>query len=282
MTQFVRTLLSASLLCMLLAATGCTSGPAEPTAQPKIAPPAIKTAGELAVGVDLELPPFAGTDEGQQAGLDVDIASALAERLGLAVRFVDVKPSDAATALADGTVDVVMSVPLSDATYSALSLAGVYAYDGPAFFVSTGSTASVEPSLTLAGIQTLPVGAQQGSESLWMLGEEFDPEDVRAFESIKAAFDALVAGEVPLIAGDAFVGAYLMRDMPGVHFAGQLKPATPLGAAVAADNEALGDAVRETLDALAADGVLAAVRGKWVGSLPELEALTSGEETATP
>ncbi len=71
--------------------------------QPQVTPPAIKEAGTLRVGVDLAYPPFAGEDNGQKVGIDIDVASALAERLGLKVALVDVKASEAATALADGT-----------------------------------------------------------------------------------------------------------------------------------------------------------------------------------
>lgn len=276
----LRRIIPVLVICIALGVAGCEKKPVEPEREPAVAPPVIKTAGELAVGVDLQVPPFAGTDEGQQAGLDIDVASALAEQLGLAVRFVDVPPSEAATALAQGDVDVMMSVPLSDASASAVALAGAYAFDGPAFFVSTGSTESVEPSLTIQGISTLPVAAQQGSEAYWLLSSELDPEDVKSYDTLRAALDDLVAGEVPVVAGDAFVGAYIMRDMPGVHFAGQLRPAGPLSVAVSADNVELGDAVRAALDTLAADGVFDAVRRKWVGDLPELAPATSDETPA--
>ena len=48
--------------------------------------------------------------------------------------------------------------------------------------------------------------------------------------------------------------------------------ASPLAVVVAPENTALSDAVRGALDELAADGVLASVRTKWVGDLPELKA----------
>lgn len=279
--RIVRRVVSLIALGMLVAVAGC-SAPAEPELRPVVAPPAIATAGELAVGVDLELPPFGGSDGGREAGLDVDVAAALAERLGLKVKLVDVKPSDAATALAGGSVDVVLSVPLSDTSLSAVSLAGAYAYDGPALFVSTGSTESVEPSLTVTNLPAGLVGVQQSSPAYWYLLSELDAEALKPYATLREAFDALVAGEVPVVAGDAFVGAYMARDLPGVHFAGQLQPASPLSVAVAADNSELQDVVREALDALAADGVFDTLRRKWVGELPELEGVPSTEESSAP
>lgn len=281
MTRLVRQVSALTLLVVVLSSAGC-SKPAEPEISPKVVPPAIATTGELAVGVDLDLPPFAGTDEGQQAGLDIDVARALAERLGLTVKIVDVKPSLAATAIADGSIDVAMSIPLGDTSLSAMSLAGAYAFDGPVFFVSNGSTESVEPSLTVTGPLAEPIGVQRASAAYWHLAAELDTSSLKTYDTLRAALEALAAGEIDVVAGDAFVGSYIARDIPGIHFAGQVRPATALSVAVAADNAELGDAVREALDGLAADGVLDALRRKWVGELPELESAASAEASPAP
>lgn len=282
MTRFAQRVIPAIALCAALAATGCSKSVEAPELQPTVAPPAIHKPGEMSVGVDLDTPPFAGKKSGREAGLDIDVAAALAEKLGLTVRFVDVKPSDAATALAEGTVDVVFSVPLSDTSLSAVSLAGTYASTGPALFVLTGSTASVEPSLTLASLVAPKVGAQKGSAAFWELKANWDAGAVKEYETLRAALEALQSQEIPVVAGDAFVGAYLARDLPGVQFAGQVGPAWPLSVAVAAENSGLGEAVREALDGLAADGVLDTLRRKWVGELPELESMASTDATDTP
>lgn len=282
MSRFVRRLLTFSMLGLAVVSLGCSKPAEQPAVQPKVAPPAIATAGALAVGVDLAAPPFAGEDGGIKAGLDIDVGAALAEQLGLKVRYVDVKPSNAATALADGSADVVMSVPLADTALSAVSLVGAYAFDGPAFFVSTSSTESVEPSLTVASVAAGTVGVQRESAAYWYLISELDAENVKVYDTLRDAIDGLEAGEVPVVAGDAFVGAYIARDRPRVHFAGQVQQASSLSAAVAAENTELADAVRTALDGLAADNVFDALRRKWVGDLPELAAPESAEVSPAP
>jgi ABC-type amino acid transport substrate-binding protein len=84
-------------------------------------------------------------------------------------------------------------------------------------------------------------------------------------------------GEVRVAAGDALVAGYIIRDMPTVHLAGQIEPAVPLGVAVALDNVSLADPVRAALDELSADGVLDAIRTKWVGAMPKLKLAESSE-----
>jgi len=281
MTRIGKRVTLALLAAAVVLSTGCAKEP-EAKPEPKIAPPAVKTAGVLVAGVDLSMPPFAGVDQGKNAGIDVDVASALAERLGLTVKFVDVKPSEAATALASGTADIVLSVPLASSDLSQLSLAGSYLANAPGFFVSTDGTASVEPSLTLTSADVDKVGVQTESESYWLIRQQIDPEAAMPYTSLREALQALADGQIQLVAGDALVAAYIARDFPTVHYAGQLIGGSPLAVAVSAENSELGDVVRGELDALAADGVLDTIRRKWVGDLPEIEVEASAPATETP
>jgi ABC-type amino acid transport substrate-binding protein len=85
-----------------------------------------------------------------------------------------------------------------------------------------------------------------------------------------------------VVAADAAVGAYLARDFTGVTFVGQYAPAEPLGVLVMKDATDTETAIRDALDALASEGVLDAIRTKWVGSLPPLESAASEDATGTP
>ncbi len=262
------------VLCALTLVAGCAAQPAEePVLAPKVAPPVIGEAGVLRVGVDLEYPPFAGTDKDQEAGIDIDVAAALANELGLTIETVQIAPSDVATALADGSVDIVMSVPFSDEAMVGSSIAGSYITNGPAFFSSADDSQTVE--VTVADLVGKRIGAQQGSPAFWALTYELGDEAVVAFATLREAFEAAEAGDIDIVGCDAIIGAYIAEDFETVRFAGQVEPATPIGVAVAADATELGQVMRETLDTLAANGILAAIRAKWVGELPELSVETS-------
>lgn len=291
MRGFMRFGTAIVLVFALAAMAACAPAAQEAVMEPKLAPPAITTAGVLVAGVDFEVPPYAGKDDGRKAGMDIDVAAALAEQLGLSLETVQVAPSQAATALADGTADIVLSMPLDEASVLGATIAGTYASSGPAFFVASDdasgspeATASADTSggtepaaavemLTLGSLGSLKVGAQQDSASFWLLEYELGEGTVEAFPTVRAAFDALAAGQVDVIASDALVGAYIARDFAGVRFAGQPTQATLLGVGAAVDNTELADMVQVALDKLAADGVLDAIRAKWVGELPQLVTL---------
>ena len=228
-------LVSTLLVVCVLGPAGCSYSPPVKL-EPKVTPPAVKEAGALRVGVDLSYPPFGGTDAGKQAGMDLDVAAALAGKLGLSSVFVDVKPSDAATALAEGKADVVFSVPYSQESLTRSALAGSYLSDAPAFFIATEGTASVVPSITLDTLPAVKIGAQQGSAAFWKLQSELGPESLVGYPTLRDALNGLREGKVRVVAGDALVAGYIIRDMPTIHFAGQLEPAVPLGVAVELDN----------------------------------------------
>ena len=62
---------------------------------------------------------------------------------------------------------------------------------------------------------------------------------------------------------------------------GQLRPASLIGIGVQSDNAALQEAVRAKSRRLAADGVLATIRKKWVADLPKLKLPASAETSCS-
>lgn len=271
----------------LSALTGCDTPKAAEQIKPQIAPPAIKKAGTLRVGVDLSYPPFGGVDQGTQAGIDVEVAKALAGRLGLNAETVDLKPSQAATALAQGDVDLVLSAPFSAEIITRATFAGTYLADGPVMFAS-GSLAASATTDSVLSADSIIIGTQDGSEAHWLVSAERGTDGVRTYPTLKMAFDALESGEVKAVACDAAVGAYIARDRPGVHYLGMLGPVHLLGVAVSPQNAKLAEVVRSTLDRLVSDGAIDAIRRAWVGQLPRLspprieESETSESVLATP
>lgn len=97
----------AVLLCVAVA--GCAPSNYDPQLKdPQLKTPDILENGKLKVGVDFGNPPFAG-ETSKAAGIDIDVASAIAQELGLEVEFVDVGTSSD-LALSNKKCDIVMGV----------------------------------------------------------------------------------------------------------------------------------------------------------------------------
>lgn len=271
--RLMRTALVAALAVTLAVAAACTPAEEpEPGLEARVSPPAIGEEGVLRAGVDLGYPPYAGTDKGREAGIDVDVAAALASELGLVLEIVEVASEEASAALRAGDVDIVMSVPFTESAVLDVSFAGWYVASGPALF------ASEETSVTPGELGGLRVAVQEESESYWSLVYTLGEQALVVTDTLREAFEAYEAGEADVVAGDAFVCAYLARDFDDIGFGAQLEPATPIGIAVSTDATQLEVAVREALDTLATTGVLDTIRAKWVDELPRLDVATIEEE----
>jgi polar amino acid transport system substrate-binding protein len=227
----------------------------------------------LRAGVDLAYPPFGGVDQGVEAGIDIDLAAALAERLGLTLELVSVPTTQVASALASGTVDIALgAIPLTDVVLADVSSAGTYLNNGPVFF-SVVASESAAATITPEALSGMRVGVQDQSASFWKLEDEFGQGYATSYDTLRAAFDALGAGEVDVVVADAAVGTYIARDYPEIGFAGQYGSAQPIGIAVRKDAGELETQVRSTLDTLASEGVLATITRKWLGEFPSLEVI---------
>lgn len=255
---------------------GCADASSPETLQPKVSPPSIASAGVLKAAIDLKYPPFGGVSKGQRAGLDIDVASALARELGLKLEIVDASPTAGAELLRDRKVDVMLGgLPIEEAVSLDVAFAGPYINDAPAIFSANEDTAA-----TMESISGATVGAQEGSLAYWLAAEEWGQESVVAYPTLADAMAQATSGTVQYVLGDGIVGAYMLRDFPGLRLNGQMAPASPIGVAVAKEAPDLEQAVRDALDRLSSTGVLETLRRKWLGDVPRFQGSTDASASA--
>ena len=138
-------------------------------------------------------------------GLDVDVAYALADELGVDCAFVSV------TGLSDAydACDVVMGVRAGDDADTAV--AGSYAEDAMALF----SRASSGTKATAADLAGKTVGVQAGSVSQRALASAGTQAAEQDFTNLNEAFAALEAGTVDYVLCGAYPGGYLAAVYDG-------------------------------------------------------------------
>ncbi len=269
--------LLAAMLVAALVVSGCAKTQTQPPMKPKVTPPLIGKSGVLRAGVDTRYPPFAGLAGNRVVGIDVDVAAALAENLGLDLELIDMRADDVGTVLKEHRADIALgATPITEAILSDATFAGSYLADAPGFFAAKDASASLDT------VGDRVVSVQEGSAAYWILKPRLRPERLLVFPTLREALNALKDGRADLAAGDAIVGAYIDRDMPGVRFVGQIADAMPLGIAVSREATGFEPIVRTTLDGLAGSGVLDTIRAKWVGDLRPVAIEASGTGTPAP
>lgn len=294
------TVAAAAALAACVALAGC-SGPLSAIAGPEASVGealAAKTAalspkvdstiskGVLTVGIDTQdgmVPLYVGSDSGRAYGMDVDLASALADELGLKVRFVSV--DDANPGLGT-TCDVLMGAV--DGQVGATTVVGDYAERASAFF-HKGDTGVAK----VDDLSSKSVGVQMGSVSQTALSKTGLMMSVKTYDNLNAAFDALESGGVDYVLCDAYSGAYLSARYEEVCLAGTLDAPKAQGIAVSSQNAELADAVKAAYDAVEKNGLMGLVRRRWVAGMDPLSASSqvqdvpagsptaAGETTAT-
>jgi ABC-type amino acid transport substrate-binding protein len=258
----VRSFLGAA--CLLLAA--CAPAHAEWNK--------IETSGSLKVAVYNDFAPF--SDKG--AGIDVDLAAALAARLGLKLTLLPF-PADEEVAddlrnmvwkghyLGYGPADVMLHVPVDNRLMADNPQVRIFA----PYYVETLRLVRAERSIARFDNFDALVGKRVGVEKvsiagMLMLGEGNGRlrEQVRIFPTAGAALLALKGGELDAVLAkraeiEAVIGSDAAFPVSEVNFLQLPRSGWAVGMAVRKDDEELGRRLQAALNAMRANGELAAL-----------------------
>lgn len=230
--------------------------------------PTIGQEGTLRVGVDATNSPLAGSSDDKIIGIDVDLAGALGDELGLAVEVKDVG-SDAKSAIENGDVDIVLGID-SDTSESGMWISSEYIPTGIALFAleSSGKDA---PKTS----DNVKVGTQISSKSAWAIANSFGDDALVSESDLASAFLALETGEVDYVASDAIVGLYAANKQDvDIELVGIMGATSGYCAMAKKDNPDLTSVISETLSGIVDDGVMDVIEQKWLVHSVDLSGLS--------
>lgn len=264
----------AGIAALGLAACSPSAAPAADTASAitTVAPTALRSAGTLSIcTTNLGSPPNITTDEsGTLVGSEIDLAKAVAGRLGLKPDFVTVDFSALIPSLQAKQCDVIMAslyikpereevvdfVPyLTSATGVAVKQgadAGITGLDdslcGKKVMVTVGTTAQ-----DLADAQSTTC-TSEGEKAL----------DISTNNQATVGFQQLVSGQLDAYIDAAeLIGYYQKQGTAGIEMVGDPTNATDIGAATLKDNTALHDAIQTAFDDLVSTGEYSSILSTW-------------------
>lgn len=270
-------IICAIVACASLLLAGCQAQTYAPqTKQQTVSASALGKDGTLRVGVNSASAPLAGqsTSSSRIVGIDVDVASYIADELGCKVEIIDVG-NDPATALSNGVVDVVLGVDATDeeAKYwrsSPYLKTGVALYG--AATETTVPTADAKPQ----------IAAQASSKSSWRVTNLYGDDALVSQDDLKTAFSALDQGTVQYVAADAVIGTYVAYTNDyDCKIVALLQDASGYCAAVGDANVELQTAVSNAMDSLVNGGVMNIIETKWLGEPLDLDDVTVVKSAAT-
>ncbi|MEV8240367.1 ABC transporter substrate-binding protein [Microbacterium testaceum] len=273
-TRIAAVVAVAGIAALGLAACSSSPAPAADTASAiaTVAPSALRSAGTLSVcTTNLGSPPNISTDEsGALVGSEIDLAKAVAGRLGLKPDFVTVDFAALIPSLQAKQCDVIMAslyikpereevvdfVPyLTSATGVAVkqgSDAGITGLDdslcGKKVMVTVGTTAQ-----ELAEKQSTTC-TSEGKKAL----------DISTNNQATVGFQQLVSGQLDAYLDAAeLIGYYQKQGTAGIEMVGDPTDAINIGAATLKDDTALHDAIQTAFDDLVSTGDYTKILSSW-------------------
>lgn len=257
---------------MAFALTGCQSSGNEPElGEPQLQPPVIGEAGTLRVGVNTSKSPLAGMGNDRIIGIDVDIAAAIADELGLKLAIEDVGTSPD-KALEEGTVDIVMGIDSSDSN-AGFWLSEEYLPTGVAVFALESSSSEAP-----AKDDGSKIAAQVSSKSAWAVTNAFGDSALVSADDLSSAISQLSSGQVDYLASDAVIGMYAAnRAGTPVQIVALINSASGYCIGAASTDTDLQAAIRDTLSTLLSNGTIGVIEQKWLGSQLDLSSTPLAE-----
>ncbi|MBO9545074.1 cystine ABC transporter substrate-binding protein [Caulobacter sp.] len=222
----------------------------------------IKASGTLRVGLEGTYPPFNFQDKaGQLTGFEVDFAKALAAQMGLKVEFSPAPFAGLLGALESGRVDVVINqITITPDRQAKYDFSEPYTVSGIQIIKLKDKPGLDKPE-DLAGKK---VGVGLGTNYEQWIRANVPTADVRTYDDDPTKYQDLKAGRTDVVLNDRLVAADFVKTSP--EFVASGPPFAAQGAGVAMKKDpGLKVVIDQAINALRADGKLAAISQQWFG-----------------
>ncbi len=243
---------------------------------------AVLDKGELILGLDENFPPMGFRDEdGNIVGFDIDVATAVCEKLGVTLKCQPIDWSAKELELSSGAIDCLWNgLTITDERKEAMEMSEPYCANAQVVCVKADSEIQ-----TLDDLAGKVVGLQAGSSAVEALdkAEELKASLAEAaeFDDYMVALMDLDAGNVDAVLIDEVVANYYITTKQADYRLLDEKLADEeYGIAFRKGDVALRDAVNEALIELYQEGSLDPILEKWFGNTETiLSQVAGGEET---
>ncbi len=245
------------------AASGSASGSAAGSALTTV------EAGKLIMSTNASFPPYEMVkDDGSFEGIDVDIASKIAEKLGLELEVMDMDFTAAVNAPAEGKADMCMAgLTVNDERKKNLDFSDTYANGVQVVIVPENSDITSVDDLA----NDKMIGTQEGTTGYNYCSAS--PEDggygedhVIAYTNGATAVQALLAGKVDCVVIDSQPAQEYVKANPGLKILDTEFTNEDYAIAVAKGNTALLDAINGALNELISDGTVQTIIDSYINA----------------
>ena len=232
------------------------------------------------MSTNAQFPPYEMVaDDGSFEGIDIEIAAAIAEKLGLELQVDDMDFDSALLAAQNGKSDMVMAgVTITDERMAVMDFSDTYANGVQVVIVKEDSDIA-----SIADLEGKMIGTQQGTTGYIYCSDTpenggYGEDHVTAYADGATAVQALINGQVDCVVIDNAPAQEFVKANPGLKILDTEFTNEDYAIGVAKGNTALLDAINTALKELIADGTVQEIIDKYI---PASEDSTGAEAGTT-
>lgn len=251
MKKLFAVLLSAMLL---LAMAACGEQPQTPddTQEPAV----------LHMATEGTFPPYEYYDNGQLVGIDIEVAGAIAEKLGMKLETTDIAFDSIIPGVQAGKYDIGMAgVTVSEERLQQVNFSDSYATGVQVVIVKEGGKVQ-----SLDDMADAIIGTQSGTTGFIYASSDFGDDHVKSFTKTTDAVEALKNGQVDCVLLDNAPAEALVDANPdaGLSILETAYTVEDYAIAINKENTDLQAKINAALAELVADGTLQSIIDKYI------------------
>jgi polar amino acid transport system substrate-binding protein len=226
------------------------------------APVATKEEGFLNIATNAEFPPYEYKEDDGFAGIDIEIAGAIAEELGLELKVNDVEFGSIIGGVQTGKYDMgIAGMTVTEERLESINFSDSYATGIQVVIVKEDSEiASVDD------LEGKKIGVQQDTTGDIYCVDDFGDENVTEFKTGADAVQALVAGKVDCVVIDNEPAKSYVEAAKGLKILETEYVTEEYAICIAKENEELLNAVNGVLAELKESGKLQEIVDKYISA----------------
>ena len=227
------------------------------------------TPGKLTMSTNASFPPYEMVaDDGSFEGIDIEVAGAIAQKLGLELQVDDMGFDACLQAAQTGKSDIVMAgVTVTEERQAVMDFSNTYANGVQVVIVKEGSPIQTVDDLANANM----IGCQMGTTGYIYCSDTpenggFGEDHVTPYDDGAAAVQALMNGQIDAVVIDNKPAQEYVAANPGLKILDGDFTNEDYAIGVAKGNTALLDAINGALEELTNDGTIQSIVDKYISA----------------
>ena len=216
--------------------------------------------GKLVMVTNAEFPPYEFHDQNAIVGIDVEIAGAIAEQLGLELEIEDIAFDSIIPEIVSGKADIgAAGMTVTEDRKQNVDFSDTYAHATQVIIVKEDSE--------IAGVADLEgkiMGVQQGTTGDIYVSGDYGDEAVERYAKGMEAVQALAQGKVDAVVIDGEPAKQYIKEVAGLKIIDESYTDEDYAIAIKKGNTAMVEAVNKALAELKSEGKLDEIVAKYI------------------